>query len=167
MCLFYYCLSFISPQISPCVENPLTAPPAGGKKSEFYTRISNLSRKIYLQFTVRGCLFISPGKARGGGRSIRSRYLWCYSGYLFLNPEATDIPPIGKGMVGVSQYSLPTLVTAALINQGSYCSSWVHLYKTNCNTILPSATEQIYEATGRPNNQFPDFLSEVFFQMLI
>lgn len=85
-------------------------------------------KKIQLQGRSRGCLFIPPERARGGGRSILSRYQWCCSGYLFLNPLALYVPPIGEGMLGASQYSLPILVTAALINQGSYCSSWVHLY---------------------------------------
>lgn len=31
------------------------------------------------------------------------------------------------------------------------------LYKTNCNTISPSAPEPIYETTGQPSNQFPNF----------
>lgn len=79
-----------------------------------------------MQRRSRGCLFIPPERARGSSRSILGRYWCCYSSYLFLNPLAADIPPIGEGLI--SQYSLPILVTAALIKKGSYCSSWVHLY---------------------------------------
>ena len=124
--------------------------------------------KKFLRLTEKevACLFC-PERARGGGRSILGRYRCCYSGYLFLNPLAVDIPPIGEVMVGASQYSLPILVTAALINQGSYCSSWAHLYTRLIVTRFhPVASEPIYEATGRPSDQFPNFWVNCF-EMLI
>lgn len=71
---------------------------------------------------------------------------------------AVDIPPIGEGMVVLSQYSLP--------HSGRSCSHKPRfilqqlgppLYKTNCNTISPSAPEPISGATGRPSNPFPNF----------
>lgn len=131
----YYFVSFIRTLNLSGIENrPAVQPGVGEKKNvtttAVYTQNSDITRKKYLQFIEKEArlLFIPPERARGGGRSILGRYRWCYSGYLFLNPLAVDIPPIGEGMVGVSQYSLPILVTAALINQGSYCSSWAHLY---------------------------------------
>lgn len=131
-----------------------------------HTNSENEIPAAYREGAEVACLFC-PERARGGGRSILGRYRCCYSGYLFLNPLAVDIPPIGEGMVGASQYSLPILVTAALINQGSYCSSWVHLYTRLIVTRFhPVASEPIYEATGRPSDQFPNFWVNCF-EMLI
>lgn len=120
--------------------------------------ISRKKKSCSLQGKSRGCLFIPPKRARGGGRSIPGRYRWCYSGYLFLNPSAADIPPIGEGMVGVPSIFFPHS-SHSCSHKGGFILQQLGppLHKTNCNTISPSAPGPIYEAPGRPSNQFPNF----------